>query len=80
MAERKSIVVTVADSALKDIKGLAERLTQKGLSVDRVMAITGVITGTCDPKRMKGLEGIQGVASVEEELHVQLPDPDSDVQ
>lgn len=80
MTKKKTIVVTVDDHALKDIKDLATRLSSKGMEVDRVMPITGVITGSCDAGKMSKLRGLEGVFSVEEEVGIQLPDPGSDIQ
>ncbi len=80
MPKSKSIIVTVDDAALPDIDSLAKRLTAKGMVVERVLAITGVITGTCAATKMSALVGLKGVASVEEDAGVQLAPPDSDVQ
>ena len=80
MTKKKAIVVTVDDAAMKDIDGVVSRLTAKGMSVDRVMPITGVITGSCGSAKMSALGSIAGVSSVEEEVGIQLPPPDAPVQ
>lgn len=76
----KSIIVTVTDDALNKIDELAERLKAKGMKVDQVLPATGVITGSAASTKMPTLEKVDGVMSVEEELTIQLPSPDSPVQ
>ena len=76
----KSIIVTVTDDALNKIDELAERLKTKGMKVDRVLPATGVITGSAASTKMSTLKKVDGVMSVEEELTIQLPPPDSPVQ
>jgi hypothetical protein len=76
----KSLIVTVSDDALKNIHQLAEHLGAKGLKVDRVMPVTGVISGSYAGSKMSELKKVDGVQSVEEELTSELPPPDSDVQ
>jgi hypothetical protein len=66
--ESKSVVVTVADHALDDIDGVAKRLKAHGMSVTRVMAKTGVISGSVHAAKLSSLKGVSGVESVEEEL------------
>src|SRR5262249_45661037 len=76
----KSIIVTVADDALKDIHQVADHLKARGMTVHRVMPVTGVIAGSIAPSKLSALAKVQGVSSVEEEASVQLPPPGSDVQ
>jgi hypothetical protein len=59
MTKGKSIIVTVEDAALEDIHDLANRLRVKGMSVDRVMPVTGVITGTCHSSKIPTLQKVQ---------------------
>ena len=81
MAKRsKSIIVTVTDEMLGNIDQVAERLSAKGMKIDQVMPITGVISGSCSAARMPSLEKVAGVMSVEEEASAYLPPPDSEVQ
>ena len=77
---RKPVIVTVSDRMLKDIHQLAERLGTKGMKVERVMPVTGVISGTLPSSKMSALRTIDGVESVEEEATAILPPPDSPVQ
>jgi hypothetical protein len=69
MAEKlKSIIVTVADDALDNIQQLADKLTARGMKVERVMPVTGVISGSCAPSAIPVLEKEAGVMSIEEEV------------
>jgi hypothetical protein len=75
VSEKKPIIVTVADDALKNIHELATKLTAKGMHVDRILPITGIISGSCTSTKMGELENIDGVMSVEEEASAELPPP-----
>jgi hypothetical protein len=66
--ESKSVIVTVADDALGEIQGLANRLKDHGLTVKRVMPLTGVISGSVALSKLGILREVPGVSSVEEEL------------
>lgn len=66
--EAKSIIVTVSDEALADIESLATRLKDHGMTVKRVLPVTGVISGSIAPSKLGTLRGVSGVSSVEEEL------------
>ena len=72
-SKSKSIIVTVADDALENIHELANKLAAKGMQVDRVLPITGVISGSCPSGKVGELENIDGVTSVEEEASAELP-------
>jgi uncharacterized protein YqgV (UPF0045/DUF77 family) len=76
----KPIIVTVTDNALKNIDQLASKLKSQGMKVDRVMPMTGVISGSFDVSKMSALKDLEGVMSVEEEVSAELPPPDSPVQ
>lgn len=76
----KSIIITVSDDALPNIRQLADELGAKGLKVDRVLPVTGVITGSCAASKVSALETVEGVQSVAEEATARLPPPDSPVQ
>jgi len=77
---RKPVIVTVSDRMLKNIHQLAEQLGAKGMKVDRVMPVTGVISGTLPSSKMSTLRTVDGVESIEEEVTAVLPPPDSPVQ
>ena len=73
----KPVIVTVTDAMLPDIHGVAERLVAKGMKVDRVLPMTGVISGSSAASKMSGLKNVSGVMSVEEEAVAELPPPGS---
>lgn len=76
----KPIIVTVTDDALNKIDDVAAQLTAKGMKVDKVMSAVGVISGSVASTKMSDLKKVKGVMSVEEEVTVELPPPDSPVQ
>ncbi|MBN9521323.1 hypothetical protein J0H58_22850 [bacterium] len=79
MSKAKSpVVVTVTDAALNDIHAVADRLAAAGLAVDRVLPVTGVITGTCPAGKKAALGAVDGVHAVEDDAQVQLPPPDAE--
>lgn len=80
MGTEKTVVVTVSDAALENIQSVADELAAKGLKVDRVLKVTGVITGSCPTTKKASLRSVDGVQSVEEEAEVHLAPPDSDAQ
>lgn len=79
-SKSKSVIVTVSDNALPNIRQLADELGAKGMKVDRVLPVTGVITGSCTASKVPALGKVDGVLSVEEETTARLPPADSPVQ
>lgn len=69
--KEKSVIVTVADSALANIHELANELADKGMKVKRVLPITGVISGSYSSS-LSRLQGMHGVKAVEEETRAYL--------
>jgi hypothetical protein len=67
--ETKSVIVTVSDDALGEIQSLANRLKNHGMTVKRVMPVTGVISGSAAASKLGTLREVPGVSSVEEELN-----------
>lgn len=76
----KPIIVLVADDELRNIKKIADRLAKEGMKVERVMPVTGVISGSYTSGDISALEKVKGVMSVEEEATARIPPPDSSVQ
>jgi hypothetical protein len=70
--------VTVEDGHA--IEEVAERLRARGMAVAQVLDGIGVITGEAPPEAREALAGVEGVASVDEQLTHQLPPPDAPVQ
>ena len=79
-AAKHSVVVTVDDTGMSDFDGVANLLKAKGLTIDRMMPVTGVITGSVVKTKMAHLGKVRGVSAVEEELGVQLPSPTDGIQ
>lgn len=75
-----SIIVTITDEKLQDIEQVADELKDKGMKVDNVMPITGVISGSCTSGKLSALKKVDGVMSVEKEAVAYLPPPDSPTQ
>jgi hypothetical protein len=80
MAKSKPIIITVTDAALDKIQSVAKQLTAKGMKVDDVLPVTGVIRGFCPVGKEETLKTVNGVHSVEDEVQVQLPPSDSEIQ
>jgi hypothetical protein len=74
------IIVTVSDDMLGKINQVANQLAAKGVTVNRVMPVTGVITGSCDSSKIPVIKNVNGVISVEEEAVALLPPADSRLQ
>ena len=74
------VVVSVAADSISRIHELASELSAQGLDVERVLESLGTITGRIQPARIVAMEDVEGVSSVERELTIQLPPPDSPIQ
>ncbi len=74
------VIITVTDEALPDIEQLANKLTKKGLNVDQVMPMTGVIVASYSENEMPDLKDVDGIMSVEKEMIITLPPADSLLQ
>jgi hypothetical protein len=72
--------VTVDDGHLPAIDEVAAALRARGMHVEQVLDGIGIITGSAPDDRRSALAGVEGVASVDQELAHQLPPPDSPVQ
>ncbi len=70
--------VTVGDGHA--IEEVAAGLRARGMEVAQVLEGIGVITGTAPDEVRADLAGVEGVASVDEQLTHQLPPPDAPVQ
>ena len=75
-----AVSVTVADSHLPEIHKLADSLRSKGMTVERVLPVMGVISGYCSADCLSDLESVAGVASVNRESYAPLPPPGSPQQ
>jgi hypothetical protein len=70
--QMKPVIVTVTDDKLESIYQVAELLATKGLQVDEVFPLTGVIVGNSSLENIPALEQIDGVMGCEEEATAQL--------
>jgi hypothetical protein len=70
--------VTVGDG--HGIEEVAAGLRARGMEVAQVLDGIGVITGSAPDEVCADLAGVDGVASVDEQLTHQLPPPDAPVQ
>jgi hypothetical protein len=70
--------VTVGDGHA--IEEVAAGLRARGMEVAQVLEGIGVITGSASDEVRGDLAGVEGVASVDEQLTHQLPPPDAPVQ
>lgn len=77
---RVSVSCSVDDEHLPSIGAVAEALRERGLDVAQVLDGVGVITGEVADDRRGALQEVPGVLSVDADLPVQLPPPDSPVQ
>jgi len=62
------------------IEEVAAVLRARGMQVAQVLDGIGVITGSAPEDVRHILAGVEGVASVDEQLTHRLPPPDADVQ
>ena len=68
MTEPKKVVVVVTDAALKDVKNVAETLAVGGMTINHVLPMTGVITGSCAEENKATLRAMPGVQSLEDDM------------
>ncbi|MEG3841242.1 hypothetical protein [Microcoleus sp. herbarium14] len=65
------IIVTVDDENLPVIESVVAGLQSAGMNVDRVMPVTGIITGEVSRSKLEGLRSVPGVAGVEVDSQMQ---------
>ena len=64
---RKRIIVIVTDEALGEIQKLGEILKSKGMEIDSILQICGVISGSCLEDTISLLRQTPGVQTIEDE-------------
>lgn len=71
-------MVVFKDEVIDTVVGIqevADQFATKGMTVDAVHKLTGVISGSCPAAKKAALEAVTGVHSVEDDLDVHtLPD------
>jgi enamine deaminase RidA (YjgF/YER057c/UK114 family) len=65
------IIVTVDDQNLSVIESVVTALESAGMKVDRVLPVTGIITGEVAQSKLEGLRSVPGVANVEVDREMQ---------
>jgi gamma-glutamyltranspeptidase len=73
-----NVTVTVDEKHLDAIEEVADRLRERGMRVDQVMASIGIVTGSIED--VDALRGVTGVESVAAEERVDLGPPDQEIQ
>lgn len=74
------VSVTVGDGHRESLDGVVESLRASGLEVDQVLGTLGIVTGSAPADALDALRGVEGVASVDEQLTHQIAPPDAEVQ
>ena len=74
------ISISVDDAHVDQILEVAEGLRSLGMTVEQMLSIVGVISGSIDSEQVNRLYQVKGVQHIEPEQGYQLPPPDSDIQ
>ncbi len=80
MSQKKSVIVTVADDSLADMKAIEQRLRSAGLESGQSLSASRQFTGYVSADHEDALRKVRGVKSVDESTDYQLPPPDSPIQ
>ena len=78
--EKMEVVVTVADTHIGRIAGVARQLAAAGLAGPQALGAAGIVTGRASPAGLAALRRVPGVTAVEAAGKVQLAPPDADIQ
>lgn len=74
------VVISVDNSHISQLSEMAKQLSSKGLKDVQELKEIGIISGKCDPKTLKKLQGIAGVSAIELSGNMQIAPPESDIQ
>jgi hypothetical protein len=75
------VSVSIDDAHLGSLTSVVRELQARGLHVEQVLDVLGVVTGSVDDEASRlALRAVPGVASVDGSLRYQLPPPQADVQ
>jgi hypothetical protein len=77
---QREFLVSIDDDHREDVPRIAEQLKSEGMTVRRTLPTLGTITGTIDESRVRHVQAIEGVSTVEPAGEVQIAPPDSDLQ
>ena len=61
----EKVVVTIDDAHLGNIQSIASDLKSAGMTINNILATSGIITGEVIATKMKALHGVVGVVDVE---------------
>jgi len=75
-----TVNVTVSDDHLDKIDDVAAELRRRGMHIDQMLGVAGVISGSVSDEAQEQLSNVAGVDAVEKTASFQLPHPESPVQ
>jgi hypothetical protein len=68
-----TVIITASEGA--DLDGVKREAEARGLTDAKVLTMLRVVLGAIARDRMEALRSVEGVGSVREERHFQLPPP-----
>jgi hypothetical protein len=77
---KREVLISIDDDHREHVLSIAERLTSEGMAVRHALPALGTIAGTIDESRLKHVEAIEGVSTVEPAGEVRIAPPHSDLQ
>ena len=72
------VIVSVDDEHVDAIDEVADRLRERGMQVDQVLASVGIVTGSVQD--VPALDAVPGVMSVDREEVIDIGPPDGEIQ
>jgi hypothetical protein len=63
----EKIIVTIDEQHLADIQTVANNLQSLGMTVDNILSVSGIITGSASRSLIPSLKAVRGVLDVEED-------------
>ena len=63
----EKIIVTIDEQHLADIQTVANNLQSLGMTVDNILSVSGIVTGSSPGSLIPSLKAVQGVLDVEED-------------
>jgi hypothetical protein len=74
------VSVSIADNYLGRISEVVEQSKKAGLKVDHVLDPIGVITGSIESEKIKQLQNVDGIQTIEAEREYKIAPPQSNIQ
>ena len=75
-----NLLISVDDDHMDRILEVVQGLQSAGMNVEQLMDKIGIVTGSCDSRKVEALSQVEGVSHVEPSREYQLAPPDSDIQ